>query len=925
MAKNLIGRLCARPASPRTIANQAGMDVVDDSQGRFRIKDKVSGAHIGTYTTEREAKEALTKLINQNVPDLDGGFSIPFKGEAGASNGPRIGDQPAFFSRENLLSLQAGPLAVLTPIKQYAQAVEQLGFGKAYTGVYDKLQNARVTINRHYAFEKRSALRTGNKDRTFNERLLALDARSAKLDPEQRRLATLYREAYTKPEIATALGLDDFDRQAARTLEKLGVAEDIPTIHRTNALIDDFLDNRKKVVDEVIPRLRIEVLEGRLPQEMLPRLQRLAEAAGDDVKDLVSAMKHLGMTGEEQQAAVYLRAIMDMEIPEAVADQFLRGFAKPQGKLYNLPALYRYATSPELKEGFKSGRAQFAAERGMTGAAIEVGEDSMDIIRVAYEGSGFDPDLLVGIQYPVFRQFIDAGFYPGRQYGQASSGSINRYASVLGQFEEASEVFTRRVLSGHLNPYELHPSVTANKHVRNMLFREHFDDLAREAKSVVKTIPDQRAREIMTDYIHAVEGLPNAGFDRLNSAFRTMARFIGARVDDQLADRTISLLTKTASQAAIPLRAGLVLRNYVTQNLLVASIVGADAWTHGLQMAAGKGFGGYNAKNLRSAVSEAIKHGVIDPNTIPLHAHSEIFGFNVARIGGANAQPVIAQAQNMADKLFDSGFSLYRSGDDWGRTVAFFAGRHRVNKHVSAFVNSDKSPAALETFKRNAKVKTFHEAIEAQFDDLVMAGRFVDAEVLIGKQLADKTHFLYGNANHPAGWGGPIGRLFGQFGTFPTQYLQMITEGVTRGTVKDRVEFATTHSLVNMGIIFAGHELLDADLRSWSTFGSIPALHYMGGPYADIALNLAAASTGNDAQKSLAVRSLRMALPSLDNPASVFVPGSYFFSDLWRATQEDEFSRIVLRGIGIRPLDRPIDWVDDALAWLEDTTSIPRR
>ena len=156
--------------------------------------------------------------------------------------------------------------------------------------------------------------------------------------------------------------------------------------------------------------------------------------------------------------------------------------------------------------------------------------------------------------------------------------------------------------------------------------------------------------------------------------------------------------------------------------------------------------------------------------------------------------------------------------------------------------------------------------------------------------------------------------MFGQFGTFPVQYLNFALDGLSRGTAKDRAEFLVSHSAMNMAIVGAGAELFDADLTSWATFGS---LSYTGGPYAEAAVSMFQAWGGSDMERALALRNLKMMLPTIDSPQSVFVPGSYAIGDLVDAFQEDDLLNIVGEGAGIRFLrPRQDTWAQRALGFV---------
>jgi len=544
---------------------------------------------------------------------------------------------------------------------------------------------------------------------------------------------------------------------------------------------------------------------------------------------------------------------------------------------FNAPAIFRHATAPVLEAEFKSGRQQFAVQRGMSVEAVALANERVRILDVAFGEAGLNRRQIIGAQLPALRQFMDAGVWPG---GKA--------ASVLDGLPEGMEVLSRRALSGHLNPNELNPTVSAYKHINNLLMREHFDDVAKAAGTEIQLMQDAKKEftaRVMADYLHEIEGGTSRQFRAITRGIRSMGRGMGIQVDDRLAERITATLGKFAYQASIPFRPALIMRNYLQTMFFTAPVVGPRSWLHGLEFTT-------NPKTMRESFNLARKAGAIDANTIPLFGADEIFGVEAARFGDRFG-PIAKRAAFKTEELFNMGFSVYRSADDWGRAVAFHAGRNRVNRNVKAFNQTQD----LEAFKVASKVKTFDETIEQEFENLVLAGRFTDAENFIGKQLADKTHLLYGNANRPAGWGGVGGRLFGQFGTFPVQYADYVVESLTRGTVKDRTEWAAVHGAINAGVIVAGAEVFGADLTSWAT---IPSVRYTGGPYMDAAMSLFQVVGGSEAERSLAQRNLKMMFPTMEHPSSIFIPGSYFVGDMVDAFAETDPRRIFGEAAGLR-------------------------
>jgi len=205
-----------------------------------------------------------------------------------------------------------------------------------------------------------------------------------------------------------------------------------------------------------------------------------------------------------------------------------------------------------------------------------------------------------------------------------------------------------------------------------------------------------------------------------------------------------------------------------------------------------------------------------------------------------------------------------------------------------------------EQFKQRAKINTYDSIDIQKFDELWQAGRYTEASDYIGGRLARETIFRYGHANHPAGWGSVAGRLFGTFGTWPTQYKDFLLQGLSRGSTKDRLEFLAIHSAVNAATLAAG-AAAGIELSSWVAF---PSLNYTGGPVADLAINVIQAFGGSPTEKALAQRNIFGMFPSLDDPRSIFIPGSYFIGDLYEAATAADAGEAIMGGLGIREISK---------------------
>jgi len=918
-----MAKICRFPVSVQKMAEGAGMKTKPTIDGQIKITDRRSGALVGTFANEAEAKSAISKFVGQNARDLDGQLPIPAVGTP-LSQTPPPAQSPLvarvqeadILLRKTVTTAQFGPGAVLTPIRRLASAAEQLGKGPASTKVVEPTQLARDIYRADLA-----ATRPGlasifkGKDSSFQSTARQMQREQLKSEiggPEQREFVTRWNEARTKNELTApgALlegGMDDVLIAKADEFSALGVADEIPEMMRMNAIIDDMLANRQEMVDFKIPALRNAVLEKKLPPEFSEFIDGLAAAAGTD-NTPEALMKAAGITADQQQGLQLLRDIID----------------RPE---FNIPAIYRYATAPKLEKGFKDGFEQYASKMGMSREAVTLARKRRDYLVQAFDGDAALQDQVLGAQLPVFREFMNVGFMPGKQFAEGASPAMKRWSTPLQHLVVGDEILNRRVLSGLLNPNELDPAVSAIKHARNMLYRKHLDQPMQEAMVVAKEIAkrDERTGKFMINYLHELEGLPTASFKVLNQMIRSVARSFNVSVEDRIAEKWINTLNFITYSSTIPFRASLIARNSF-QTMLIVPIMGGEAWYHGMKAALGYSTDGVARQEAAQAAMEyAVKVRALRVDITPLHGGTEMIGGVGEGMFGSLPSEFQKAGFNMKE-MFEAGFTAYKKPDDIGRVVALFAGKRRVNKALSTYHRSAKGDEAIELLKRQAKVKTFDEIVEAEFESLIRQDRFLEAEDLIGTKLADKVHFLYGDANHPPGWGSVPGRLFGQFGTFPVQYLAHVTESLTRGTAKDRIEFLAAHSAINLGIVTAGAKLFDADLESWAF---LPSLTYTGGPLADIFLNSLAAIGGSDAERALALRSLRMTLPSWNSP-SIFVPGSSFVFDIVRGAEQDDFLKGIARATGVRFLDGREPLFTDAVAnvragfgWINELPPIP--
>jgi len=256
-----MAKICVFPVSAAKMAEGAGMKAKTTIEGRVKVTDRNSGALVGIFINEAEAKNAIGKFVGQNARDLDGQFTVPALGTPLSATPLPLQSQLVakvkeadILLRKGVTVFQTGPLARITPIGKLANAVEVQGFGPAKSKVFDPTQEARNIYEAALtALRPRlNSIFKGKKDSSFQATAKQIQKEQLKPeigDRQQRELVTRWNEARTKDELIAPGqllegGMDQTNIAIADQFSSLGLADEIFEMMRMNAIIDDLLVNR---------------------------------------------------------------------------------------------------------------------------------------------------------------------------------------------------------------------------------------------------------------------------------------------------------------------------------------------------------------------------------------------------------------------------------------------------------------------------------------------------------------------------------------------------------------------------------------------------------------------------------------------------------------------------------------------------------
>ena len=803
-----------------------------------------------------DAKSYLGALAPEGAPELSSGvgeLSSVFSGPSGSPGVPAKFQEP--LPTVNGLERLAAGAAFFTPFftarENVFKAMQNLGLGPTYSRIFKPIQEA---INR-VEYEMATVVRPELGGMSINKYLDGLQNKVFKVDKNRRKQLIDATEFLTKNEISAPggfmpRGMNTLELSIAKQMEAFNLQGKLPPLLGSMRLARNILDSKEKFIKNYQKAIK----EGRMTPEMQARWDKIYED-GETFKTVGDVYDALGLSIEERWAV----------------EEMANGL-KRKADDFSLAAVIRYTEAPELKSGFKTGREQFFSEHNFNPLEKKIVADIDQLLAFGFDRAGLDSKRQIGGYFPHFRKMVQQGF-------------TTDDAWLKRDMPEFLNWIHERFRTGEINVYSKDPVLDSLRYMRGLLMKEHFDPILPEIKAARELIKakDIRAGRLVDDYIDQAIGKPHVSFQKMQGWIQSAANAMGKNVPQHLVEDVVNNLVMLSYGATIPFRPALIARNWFQAVQTIPARTGWSSFMEGVQRAGTK-----------EGWEELIKSGVIPRDQVPIFATSEIW------------RPGQLKLTRDLQRLVDRGFKWYKTPDDYGRAMAYFAQKSRVSKHMDDVM---QGKIDYETFKQRAKIKTFDPMDEAMFDSYWAAGERDRAIDHVAASLARETHFRYGHANNPSGWNGVAGRLFGQFGTWPVQYKDFIVTGLTRGTTKDKAEFLMNIVGTNYGVVAAG-AAVGLNLNNWINFSS---LTYTGGPFAQMAVDLVKTQSGSDVEKRLARTNLIRQFPTWDDPRSLFVPGSYLLGDIMAGLEEPSLGSGLVRATGIRFL-RPED--KTAIDWL---------
>jgi len=759
------------------------------------------------------------------------------------------------------------------------QEYEKRGMGPLWSGMWRKTQDAMNKI-KTVMNEPNKAFGVKNKKTgEFHSSLSATKDYQRRIqrtvDVERRPLLTQLQHAIGQKQLVKLLNFSDDTKGAIEILE-VAAKNGVDFRHRISHLAGG-MDSAERYLAN--PESFIRAMEGELRGSVPSVNRNLANYVmkfRDQPQKMTVKDVLLGMGHTEEEASL------------------MQGFSKltAEGRDIDLFGISRYFSTGNLD------RAAFIAKHKMSPHEVKLSdelrgyiEEAMRVDKKLTEAQITEStDIFLKSVLPEMKEFVSNGF------------DIN-HRTITKYFGDHKEFLHRRMMSGDLNIYVNDPGYLAWRTYRGKLMQEHWEpikqgEVADAMGALARHRPKEGAPELGTSsvpylnakrYIEELEGIPHESFAQIEDALIGLFEKVHLTnyVEPTILRDMIQKLNMATYKAAIPFRPLLLIRN-ASEIYRIGGITGGKSLGYGIKYV-------MDPKTKKRAFDEAVRAGALKPDapvfTVDPSARTALSSGGLQGLLGRRGEQVTGKLQHgfqMVDDFAEKGMTIYQRVDEYTRAISYHSMQHRIRSNMTL-----AKPGSWNEFIERSKLSTFDKTELKVFEDLWTSEGSNAAIEFASTTFADKSLFLYGNANHPIGWGSSYGVLFGQFGTWPVQYKDFLINGMTRGTGKDRLEFAAWNLVAPAILVKEGRDV-GIDLDSW---WGVSSLSYGGGPYASAFMDVIRARSGNDVERMMARASLRRLNPLIHPIPNTIVPVSFAANDILKVyTGEKAWHEMIVKG-----------------------------
>jgi hypothetical protein len=263
---------------------------------------------------------------------------------------------------------------------------------------------------------------------------------------------------------------------------------------------------------------------------------------------------------------------------------------------------------------------------------------------------------------------------------------------------------------------------------------------------------------------------------------------------------------------------GMVLRNFIGGAQMIYMRAPAKEATEALSEA---------AKALKDPVKRAWleQRGVIMRD--PVSQSVAQIGEAVRQLEGGRVAGAVGTGFS---KMLETGMSAYKTADDVTRVWAYLT-QHKVSTRLTKELEAGK--ITVDGFIDKGQIDMLGPIVERNVRNYLTQGRYDEAVHYTATYFKDFTQFQYERGNTPRILQSTLGRLFGQYGTWPLSYLDTLKNLVSGpGSKKNRYTTMAKWAAIHTATFTTMSSVFGVDFTRWSY---LSPMGYKGGPFLELA------------------------------------------------------------------------------------------
>jgi len=244
------------------------------------------------------------------------------------------------------------------------------------------------------------------------------------------------------------------------------------------------------------------------------------------------------------------------------------------------------------------------------------------------------------------------------------------------------------------------------------------------------------------------------------------------------------------------------------------------------------------------------------------------------------------------------GMNIFRTSDDYTRLVTAEAWDIMFTDSLELMT---KGKIGYEQFSKLTWSKLLDPADLERFDKFMKQGQHELANSLLSDRMTKLTIFDYDVLNKPEAWTSGIGRIAGQYQTYPLQYIRMVKKIVAASDVQERAVYIGRLLFNTATVGYTLHDVLGMKGAPMTPMGT---MSISGGPGISAMIQAFTAMTANNT-------SIGSKIKAVGRAGKIFIPFGGQETHVWKAVKaylDGEAMAATVHLAGGTPIDEK--WID---------------